>query len=387
MSKGIHTITIKNRSYGELDGVEIFLTEDLYETLAKQKTRDGTPLLRLLEIGRAIQGLKHLIATIKKSNKNGKLILNSHKTEREGNNYFINLNEYRAKGQERFFALYKETGFDAALSYLNTYFPKEFEYDVNRLKEAEFNKVNKQLPDVLSRVSEKDKYKVVIIEETAKAIAKLKLKNKASKKALIEIRKQSSLSFYQQRLEELRLRLTKTYSETRGKNSWQKWIYANNWLFGTQYLDPIEQQRISFDNIPDFLFPTLDGFLDILEIKKPKCDVIRRDENHAGAYSWCPETNKAIGQVVNYLREMEQGQLVLMKKINTKYEDRYKKTLYTVKPRAFILAGISDNWNATEKEAFRNLNYSLHGIEVLTYSDLILRGESLISMLSVKHNE
>lgn len=387
MTENVRPITINNRAYGELDGVEIFVTEDLYKALAEQKTRDGTTLLRLLEIGRAIQGLKHLIATIKKSNKNGKIILNSRKTERVGNKYFINLNEYRQKGQERFFSLYKETGFDAALSYLNAYFPKEFEYDPNQLKESEFNKVAKQLPVVLIRVSEKDTNKVVIMEETAKAIAKLKLKNKASKKALREIQKQSSLSFYQQGLEELRLRLTKNYAETRGKESWQRWIYANNWLFGIHYLDPIEKQRVGFDNIPDFLFPTLDGFLDILEIKKPSCTVIQRDENHAGAYSWCPETNKAIGQVVNYLREMEQNQLGLMKKINAKYADQYGTTLYIVKPRAFILAGISDNWNTTEKEAFRNLNYSLHGIEVLTYSDLILRGESLILMLSAKHIE
>jgi hypothetical protein len=359
MIKDFRKITIKNRNYGEFDGVEILLTEDLYEALAK-KPSDGTTLLKKLEMGRAIQGFKHLIASIKQSNKDGKIILNSHKTKREGNNYFINLNEYREKGTERFFSLYKETGFDTALSYLNSYFPKEFEYDPNRLKESDLKKVAKKLPDVLSRVSKKD---------------------------LTEIQKKSSLSFYQQRLEDLRVRLTKNYSETKGKNSWQNWIYENNWLFGIQYLKPIDRQRISYDNIPDFLFPTLDGFLDILEIKKPKCDVIKRDESHAGAYSWCPVTNKAIGQVVNYLREMEQGQLLLMKKINEKYKDEYGISLYAFKPRAFILAGTSENWKPKEKEVFRNLNYSLHGIEVLTYSDLILRGESLISMLSAKHTK
>jgi hypothetical protein len=358
MSQNIHTIVINNKSFGEFDGTKIFVTDDLYETLAKRKTRDGRTLLKLLEIGRAVQGLKHLIATVEASNKNGKIILNSDKTKRVGDNYFINLNEYITKGRNRFFALYKETGFDAALSYLNSQFPKEFKYDKDRIKEADLKKVTKKLPEVLSRVSKKD---------------------------LTAIQKQSSLSFYQSRLEELRSRLANDYPETKGKDSWQKWIYANNWLFGTQYLKPIDRQRISYDNIPDFLFPTLDGFLDILEIKKPKLAVIKKDEHHAGAYSWCPETNKAIGQVVNYLREMEQDQLKLMKKINEAYKDEYGITFYTFKPRAFILAGISDTWKPKEKEVFRNLNYSLHGIEVLTYSDLILRGESLISMLSAKH--
>ena len=36
--------------------------------------------------------------------------------------------------------------------------------------------------------------------------------------------------------------------------------------------------------------------------------------------------------------------------------------------------------NEAEKEAFRKLNHSLHGIEVLTYTDLLKRGENLIKV-------
>ena len=37
-------------------------------------------------------------------------------------------------------------------------------------------------------------------------------------------------------------------------------------------------------------------------------------------------------------------------------------------------------------EAFRKLNYALHGIEVLTYDDLISRGEHLVTMYSNGHS-
>jgi uncharacterized protein (UPF0254 family) len=35
--------------------------------------------------------------------------------------------------------------------------------------------------------------------------------------------------------------------------------------------------------MPDYLFPTLDGFIDILEIKLPEDDVIIKDTNHIGS--------------------------------------------------------------------------------------------------------
>jgi hypothetical protein len=233
-------------------------------------------------------------------------------------------------------------------------------------------------------MSDKNRNKVLIIEEATRALKKQKRKNKALRNAFEDLRKQSNLSYYQESLDELKARLTKDYPETRGKNSWQRWIYANNWLFGTHYLEPMQKEKIGFDNIPDYLFPTLDGFLDILEIKRPSFDVVREDTSHVGSYAWCPDTNKAIGQVVNYIQEMERYQSQLTERINEKYGDQYGIFIYPLKPRACILVGTSDSWNPRKKKAFRTLNYSLHGIEVLTFSDLINRGESIISMISRK---
>lgn len=49
-----------------------------------------------------------------------------------------------------------------------------------------------------------------------------------------------------------------------------------------------------------------------------------------------------------------------------------------MKPRAFVLIGQSDSWKADKKEGLRKLNDSLHGIELLTYTDLLKRGEALV---------
>lgn len=50
-----------------------------------------------------------------------------------------------------------------------------------------------------------------------------------------------------------------------------------------------------------------------------------------------------------------------------------------LKPRAYILIGQSEGWSNEKKEGLRKLNYSLHGIEIITYSDLIKRGETFVT--------
>ncbi len=170
---------------------------------------------------------------------------------------------------------------------------------------------------------------------------------------------------------------SKTHHETKGKDSWQKWIYENNWLFGVNYKNPIEKTKINITGaMPDFLFPTLDGFVDILEIKLPNDDVILADKSHPGSWKWTPETNSAIGQVVNYLNEIDRLRLELEKEVKTKYDIE----ISFLKPRAHILIGDSSDWSTEKKDALRKLNHCLHGVMVLTYKDLQDRGRQAVSL-------
>lgn len=178
-------------------------------------------------------------------------------------------------------------------------------------------------------------------------------------------------------IDQLRTRLASQFSETTGPDSWQRWIYANNWLFGINYVWSIEKAKVNVSgSMPDYLFLTADYFVDVLEIKLPSEDVIVEDKSHPGAYKWCPKTNEAIGQVVYYLGEVGRLQLELEREI----ERVYKIKVSLVRPRGFVLIGESDKWDAFKRDAFRNLNFSLHGVEVLTYSDLLKRGSAIAQM-------
>lgn len=60
-------------------------------------------------------------------------------------------------------------------------------------------------------------------------------------------------------LQELKDRLNKHYAETKGDDSWQRRIFEHNRLFGANYLEPLEKQKINLSGImPDYLFPTVD---------------------------------------------------------------------------------------------------------------------------------
>jgi hypothetical protein len=249
--------------------------------------------------------------------------------------------------------------------------------------EAEFQEhlriINERFNGYVKPLSETQKLFAFEVQQQDELINALQLEKDgllAQLEQLTQLLEKSKLIAYQRRLEEFKERLELDYPEANGPDSWQEWIYKNNWLFGIQYGDPIGHPKVGFRSILDYLFPTPDGFIDILEIKKPTHDVLKRDQSHPGAFSWSNEANGAIGQVVHYLYEIELHQLEIAQKLRREHALK----LSTIKPRAFILVGKSDFWDEEERDAFRKLNHSLHGIEILTYTDLLRRGENLIKV-------
>lgn len=387
--KSLIKVEVKNRSLGQHNNVEVFMTKKLKEELEKIKTQQGSNLFSLFQQGRGLRGFKHLIEKIKNKNKLNKIIFTHETLTREDKNgYWISFEDYRKKVGSKFFALYRETGLDGASFYLNTYFPKDFKYDKSIVSEKNIIKVSKKFPELIKEISNKTaKNRRAVIEEATDILKNTSnLKNqkkllKVEKEEFEKLQKQSNITIFQDKVLELKERLTKKYPETKGDNSWQKWIYKNNWIFGIQYQKPIEKSVVNLSgSMPDYIFPTMDGFMDILEIKLPSEEVVMEDTNHTGSYRWCGETNKAIGQVVNYLNDIERLQLELSDKI----KDKYNVDIFLIKPRAFIVIGNSKNWGSVKKKALRKLNYSLHGIEVLTYSDLVSRGEEIIRRYTEK---
>ena len=50
MSGKLHEIKINNKNYGELNGIKIYLTSNLFDFLSKEKTKANIPLIELLRM-------------------------------------------------------------------------------------------------------------------------------------------------------------------------------------------------------------------------------------------------------------------------------------------------------------------------------------------------
>ena len=373
-------VEIDGRGWGPLRGTPVLLTDSLAEKL------DEGAIQRLKE-GRAVRGLKHLVQAIKAFDKDAVLVLTDDKTARSASQFFVNLEAYRAFGQGPFFEMYRRAGRTVARRFLGDSFPKEFPQskEPDELSGTELRKAGRNADQVLNELTRTATKRKRLLRTISRELEELRQQKRLLRSELNELdglRRQSSISYYMEKLAELEERFAQNHHETRGKNSWQAWIYQNNWVMGTLYKTPIERVRISFDSIPDFLFPTIDGYLDILEIKRPSHLVVRQDGSHPGSFAWSSDCNQAIGQVANYIHWMELNQLALTKCINEKYAEKLGEEITVLRPRGFVLIGNSDNWSAAQREALRKLNHTLHGIEVLTYSDIVRRAKRLIELYS-----
>ncbi|HMQ11628.1 MAG TPA: DUF4263 domain-containing protein [Oligoflexia bacterium] len=371
---------VTRKNFGDLKDKPFYLTKKLHDSFKTKKNKRGENIADLIQEGRAFRGFKHLFERV--AEKNGTLILTHEKTKKVKDQYFINLEDYRKFGQGKFLSLYRESGLEISLGYLSKYVPDEFQSESN-VSQKELKAFESHFEEGVDKLTEKKKNTKRLIEQTAEVLKKKRDEKKHLQESIDSLKKiqaESNISYYMSCLNELKERLTKKYPETKGKNSWQSWIYKNNWVFGTHYQSAIEKEKVGFNNIPDYLFPTLDGFIDVLEIKRPDQEIIIRDKSHTGSFAWSGECNKAIGQVVNYLHEMELNQLRIAQNIGRKYKDNLEAGIHVVKPRGFILIGKTDDWGEVEREAFRKLNYSLHGIQVISYTELTKKVEKLISL-------
>ena len=128
MTTGLVEIIINSKNYGKLNGTKIFVTESLYHSLESQKTRNGESLSKLLETGRAVPGLKHLLFTILDSNEKAKIVFTEDPTSQDkaNNTYFVNYNEFKKRSRIGFFPLYKEMGLNTARGFLSDSFRQRF---------------------------------------------------------------------------------------------------------------------------------------------------------------------------------------------------------------------------------------------------------------------
>jgi len=158
------------------------------------------------------------------------------------------------------------------------------------------------------------------------------------------------------------------------ENDWQKWFTNNNWILGSEFVKLLDDRIIDTENIADFLMEAYDGFLDIIELKRPegKLKFWASSQDH-GNYIPSSDLIKAITQASKYIYEVEReaNSVKFLERVNY---------VRTVKPRCVLIFGRSFRWNQAQIEAYRILNSGYHNISILTYDHVLIRAKKIAGL-------
>lgn len=153
---------------------------------------------------------------------------------------------------------------------------------------------------------------------------------------------------------------------------YQEWFKENSWIFGTDFVECLDERRIDIHNTTDFLMKAFDGFIDIIEIKRPDGNLkFWNDSQDHDNYIPHNDLIKAITQTLNYIYEIE-------RKADSRDFSQDHHNLSVVKPRAILIYGRSIKWNEKQIKAFRILNASYHNLMILTYDHVLERARKML---------
>jgi hypothetical protein len=125
---------------------------------------------------------------------------------------------------------------------------------------------------------------------------------------------------------------------------WQQWFKQNEWVLGSEFVRILDEREIDTAHITDYLMEAYDGFLDIIEIKRPEGSLrFWADEQDHG--NWVPsiDLTKAVTQATKYIYEVER------EANSVKFLDRVGN-VRTIKPRCVLIFGRSQGWSGEKKK-------------------------------------
>lgn len=155
---------------------------------------------------------------------------------------------------------------------------------------------------------------------------------------------------------------------------WQRWFEDNDWVLGTEFVRILDEREIDVEHIADYLMQAYDGFLDLVEIKRPEGQLkFWADSLDHGNYVPHTDLVKAITQASRYIYEVER------EANNAKFLERLEG-VKAIKPRCVLIYGRSHNWNPDQREAYRLLNTNYHSLSILTFDHVLDRARRMLNL-------
>lgn len=240
---------------------------------------------------------------------------------------------------------------------------------------AEYAKLENILA-ALPRIADSDKLSLVstILGEIDESNASLSMFVQAfehgKEETLRHIATASRLVDYSKALSKLRALVS---DPSTSEKVFQAHLEANPWMFGSEYSELLSRRTWTRDDRLDYMLRrTVDGFLEIVEIKTAFAEpLLLYDASHDSHYP-SSRLSPVLGQVARYIEEVERDRNSIIA----------KDSVDTLKIRARVILGR----DGTDKHqaALRSFNSHLHRIEVITYDQLIRIAERVLGVFEEK---
>jgi Domain of unknown function (DUF4263) len=138
---------------------------------------------------------------------------------------------------------------------------------------------------------------------------------------------------------------------TTPEKKFQQHLSANPWMFGSEYSELLSRRTWTRDDNLDYMLRrTVDGYLEIVEIKTAFSERLFIHDTSHDSYYPSAKLSPVLGQVVRYI-------ILATDKVDT------------LKIRARAIVG--RDGDSEQQAALRNLNAHLHAIEIITFDQLL----------------
>jgi hypothetical protein len=169
---------------------------------------------------------------------------------------------------------------------------------------------------------------------------------------------------------------------------WQNYFEINKWIFGYGLNYQIlrqEQGQAHYggsridgkgDHRGDYLTSTMGeiNFTVLVEIKTPNTTLLQGSkEIRSGAWSISKDFTDAISQIQSNIQTWDQ-EGSKQQDNRTKFEDN---SIFTVQPKGIIIIGSLGEFGEerSKRETFQRFRKSIHGIDIITYDELLYRAK------------
>lgn len=171
---------------------------------------------------------------------------------------------------------------------------------------------------------------------------------------------------------------------------WQKRVHSILQLLYPQYIYSAREIRFKgidkSDKQPDFILVDTNGFIDILEIKKPNTQLITKQDSYRNNYVPVRELSGAVQQIEKYiycLTSIETSQKTVLEKLRDGLPEGMVPQV--VSPKGMLLIGRSKDFNEQQKRDFEIIKRQYKNIaDIMTYDDLLNRINNIIIALKMK---